>query len=51
MNKGAVLINGFQAFGQAQKCFEEARRLGHSEAEQAINICKQMTNGQSSASE
>ena len=41
-NKGAALANGFQNYHNALACFEEAQRLGFSQAAQAITYCRQM---------
>ena len=40
-NKGAALVNGFRRYLEALGFFEEAQRLGHPRAEQAIALCRQ----------
>ena len=38
-NKGAVLVNQFKRAREALPCFEQAQRLGHPNAAQAIALC------------
>jgi tetratricopeptide (TPR) repeat protein len=42
LNKGAMLVNSFNRYREALACFEQAHRLGHPQAAQAIAFCQQM---------
>ncbi len=44
-NKGAVLVNRFRRVREAIACFEEAQRLGHPNAAQAIAIFRKFLGG------
>lgn len=44
-NKGMTLVQGFWRYGEALTCFEEALRLGHPNAAQAVALCRQRLEG------
>lgn len=39
-NKGTLLFRSLRRYGEALRCLEEARRLGHARAEQEISHCR-----------
>ena len=40
-NKGVALANAFQRYAEALTCFEEAERLGNTQAAEGIALCRQ----------
>jgi tetratricopeptide (TPR) repeat protein len=40
-NKGVALANAFQRYAEALACFEEAERLGNTQAAEGIALCRQ----------
>ena len=47
-NKGVTLVNAFERYAEALECFETAVRLGYTQAEDGVALCRnELGQGQS----